>query len=64
MRYYTMLEAIPLAKEYVPMRIGRPAHKRLTKYGKVSESFEDAITRLMDFADEHWDEYRKKMETD
>jgi len=59
-----MLEAIPLTKEYKPIRTGTDTHKRLEKYGKVSDSYEDAIIRLMDFVDKHWDEYRKKMEAD
>lgn len=59
-----MLEAIPMTKVYKLIRAGEDSHKRLEKYGKVSDSYEDAIIRLMNFADEHWDEYRKKMETD
>ncbi len=57
-----MIEAQEMPDEYKNIKIKAKTHSRFEKYGKYSDTLDDVISRLMDFADEHPEEYRKKLE--
>lgn len=54
----------------IPKRVRKPLqltpeqHKRMEKYGKFPDNYPDVLDRLMNFADQHWDEYKKTLEDD